>query len=289
VTVHIRPYRPDDLLALTAVQEQIEPERPLTPSELAAFLTNAHCWLICMGMEIAGYAAVVPAPGLPGDSDLQWGVIPAFSELGSDLLEFVLRELPAIGLRQTSCIVDDLESPTAQFLGAHGFTLDHEEVTLLWTPPPTFAPPVWPPGFSLNVYPLTAVIAHFRQLYEAGFSSRPWYQPYDAAELRGALAADGRSPGEIIFLEHDKGPMGCIWIQPIGPGEWQIEPLIIHPNYQGQGLGRLLLQAGLLEASAQGVSEVSITLWRTNEVAHHLYRQVGFVEDGRCFYLTYAA
>jgi ribosomal protein S18 acetylase RimI-like enzyme len=56
--------------------------------------------------------------------------------------------------------------------------------------------------------------------------------------------------------------VGCIWAQPLGLGDWQIEPVAIHPDYQRRGLGKRLLQAGLLEASAQGVSEVAIALWR---------------------------
>jgi len=286
----IRPYAADDLPRLTAVHNQIDPERLFTPAEMAAFLADAHCWLALDGREIVGYAAVMPAPSLPGDSDLHGGVLPAHRRrgIGGQLLQTVLAELTAVGLSRTSGVVDELDAPLAHFLLAHGFALDHEEVTLVWTPPPAFAPPSWPDGFALRRYPLAAALTHFRALYEAAFRPHPWYQPYETAELSQILQGDGRSPDEIVFLEHEGQPVGFIWAQPLGLGDWQIEPVVIHPEHQGRGLGKRLLQAGLLEASAQGVSEVAIALWRDNGAAYYLYQQVGFAENGRCYYLTFS-
>jgi ribosomal protein S18 acetylase RimI-like enzyme len=286
----IRPYAAADLPRLTAVHNQIDPERPFTPAEMAAFLAGAHCWLALDGREIVGYAAVTPAPGLPGDSDLHGGVLPAHRRrgIGGQLLQTVLAELTAVGLSRTSGVVDELDAPLAHFLLAHGFSQDHEEVTLVWKPPPAFTSPRWPDGSALNRYPLAAAITHFRSLYEAAFQPHRWYQPYETAELSHILQGNGRSPDEIIFLEHEGRPVGFIWAQPQGLGDWQIEPVAIHPDYQRRGWGQRLLQAGLLEASAQGVSQVTITLWRENQAAYHLYQQVGFVEDGRRYYLTFS-
>jgi mycothiol synthase len=288
MTVQIHLYQPDDLPRLTALHNQIDPERPFTPAEMAAFLHDSHCWLAQDDQNIVGYAAVTPAPGLPGDSDLRGGVLPAYRRrgIGGKLLQAALNGLTAVGLNRTSGAVDELDSPLAQFLTKQGFTLDHEEATLLWTPPPAFAPPRWPDGFALTRYPLATAVTHFRALYEASFHPHRWYQPYETAELTAILQEDGRSPDELIFLEHEGRPVGSIWAQPLGFGDWQIEPVAIHPDYQRRGLGRALLQAGLLEASAQGVSEVVIALWRDNKAAYRLYQQVGFVEDGRRYYLT---
>jgi hypothetical protein len=168
----IRPYAAADLPRLTAVHNQIDPERPFTPAEMAAFLADAHCWLALDGREHSGlrgrHARARPARR-QRPARRRFARSPAARDWGP-AAPGGIGGLTAVGLSRTSGVVDELDSPLAQFLLAHGFSQDHEEVTLVWTPPPAFAPPRWPDGFALNRYPLAAAMTHFRSLYEAAFN-----------------------------------------------------------------------------------------------------------------------
>lgn len=58
--------------------------------------------------------------------------------------------------------------------------------------------------------------------------------------------------------------------------------LAVHPGWQGQGVGRALLEA-LIEwaRAAPAVSKIELHVRAPNERARALYRAVGFVEAGR--------
>lgn len=56
--------------------------------------------------------------------------------------------------------------------------------------------------------------------------------------------------------------------------------LAVHPQFQGHGLGRLLLEDALHYAQAQGIDTVMLNTQVHNRTAQHLYRSVGFHATG---------
>jgi ribosomal-protein-alanine N-acetyltransferase len=72
--------------------------------------------------------------------------------------------------------------------------------------------------------------------------------------------------------------MGCFWSI---LDEAHITLLAIHPNYQRQGLGRLLLSALLRLAREQGIARATLEVRPSNQAALSLYQKFGFQEAGR--------
>lgn len=64
---------------------------------------------------------------------------------------------------------------------------------------------------------------------------------------------------------------GCM----VGPGieHGYLEDVIVHPNYQGKGIGKILVKTLLVEAEARGISIVTVTFEECNS---SFYKECGF-------------
>ncbi|MNP64326.1 ribosomal-protein-alanine N-acetyltransferase [compost metagenome] len=57
--------------------------------------------------------------------------------------------------------------------------------------------------------------------------------------------------------------------------------IAIHPAYQRQGIGRVLMDALLEQAAGQGVRKLSLRVLASNPGAIAFYQSCGFAEQGR--------
>lgn len=58
--------------------------------------------------------------------------------------------------------------------------------------------------------------------------------------------------------------------------------IVVYPNYQGQGLGKRLMQHGINWAQQdQRFDKIELNVRATNQRAIRLYQSLGFVEEGR--------
>ena len=86
----------------------------------------------------------------------------------------------------------------------------------------------------------------------------------------------------VLELITEKEPM----IIGVG-GFWQIleeahiNILAIHPQYQGQGLGKLLLRKLLSQAKILDLERATLEVRASNQIALALYQKFGFQEAGR--------
>lgn len=64
------------------------------------------------------------------------------------------------------------------------------------------------------------------------------------------------------------------------PDEAFVQTMAVARSHQGQGLGTVLLQELLAEASRRGQSRVLLEVRADNEPAQRLYLRHGFVKDG---------
>lgn len=71
---------------------------------------------------------------------------------------------------------------------------------------------------------------------------------------------------------------GVLWW---GGVDAELANLAVHPAWQGQGLGRALLDALLAEAELRGVRDVFLEVRESNTHAQALYQGRGFVPVGR--------
>lgn len=60
-----------------------------------------------------------------------------------------------------------------------------------------------------------------------------------------------------------------------GPGEWYLDSLAVYPQYRGQGIAHLLLQAVVERAQKAGLC-AGLLVDKGNPKAERLYRSIGF-------------
>ena len=104
-----------------------------------------------------------------------------------------------------------------------------------------------------RAYPFPWSEAVFKSCLKIGYCCR-------VGEIRGEIVAYG--------------------ILSIGAGEAHVMNLCVAPEWQGQGLGREMLEHLLETAQREGVSTVFLEVRPSNTRALALYRKLGFVEIG---------
>jgi [ribosomal protein S18]-alanine N-acetyltransferase len=102
---------------------------------------------------------------------------------------------------------------------------------------------------------------------------QPWSTNAYAHELSRQTAfcwvaeVDGRLAGSLTMWEV--------------VGEAEIANVAVHPGFWRQGIARALLQTALDKAAELSFTRVMLEVRASNEPAQSLYRDFGFVEDGR--------
>ncbi|GGL68837.1 GNAT family N-acetyltransferase [Halocalculus aciditolerans] len=111
---------------------------------------------------------------------------------------------------------------------------------------------------------------------------QPW--PFSAFERYlgepGFLVAEGNSTADPTAgnagAENIAGYTVCDTIPSHGRPLGHVKDLAVHPDRQGEGLGRALLERGLAVLAAQNVRSVKLEVRRSNQAALSLYRDHGF-------------
>jgi [ribosomal protein S18]-alanine N-acetyltransferase len=81
-------------------------------------------------------------------------------------------------------------------------------------------------------------------------------------------------------LEEDGAGLVGYYIAMPGVDEMHLLNVTVAPAWQGQGLGRLMLQALADHARAQGLASLWLEVRQGNQRARALYRQLGYAEVG---------
>ena len=141
---------------------------------------------------------------------------------------------------------------------------------------------------ALPVVPITAALAAgFRACLDTVARERRFLAQVEAPPLERVqqFVADGLEKDAVQFVALDgERVVGWADIFPdwahavshrghVGMG--------VHPHYRGRGLGTRLLSACLDKARAQGLTRIELEVRADNTHAIHLYRKLGFVEEGR--------
>jgi mycothiol synthase len=292
----IRPYRPADVGALSRINQRIYPENDTPCSDLASggigdrlvaeAENGGRAWVVQNGDLLAGFAYIAPTPGLKGVFDLYGGVDPQFQRqgIGSQLLDHILNEMKGTAVRQIAHCVSSLEDQAGRFLLRRGFHIDHEEWRMELDDLSGVPPAVFRPGTQTRTFPLPEAVSLFRRLYRASFSGLPWYQPYESDE---ELAAEVADPADLRFLFVGQKPVGFLWLRLSENDTAEIEPVGIVTAYQGQGFGRQLVLHALNQLVHQGINRAALGVWRSNDRAVQLYRQLGFRRTKNRFFLAF--
>jgi ribosomal protein S18 acetylase RimI-like enzyme len=97
------------------------------------------------------------------------------------------------------------------------------------------------------------------------------YSPPHGALLL-AVVPESNAVGQAL------SPAGCVALRQIADGIGEMKRLYIRPNFQGKGLGRMLVQRIVAEAQAAGYQLLRLDTLPSLERAIALYHSFGFRE-----------
>ncbi|HKV38613.1 MAG TPA: GNAT family N-acetyltransferase [Blastocatellia bacterium] len=97
-------------------------------------------------------------------------------------------------------------------------------------------------------------------------------------ELRNIRSEYGPPSGSLLVAVDDGTPAGCVALRLIEAGVCEMKRLFIKPPFRGLGLGRLLAEAIIQEASEFGYERMRLDTLPSMVKARELYRFLGFKE-----------
>lgn len=125
------------------------------------------------------------------------------------------------------------------------------------------------------------------EIYKRAYASMPNY----------AYTSDGEIEHYIQWLKKRAGDgflVARVWSRPVGfiavDDSWrtwygeevgEVHELVVDPAYQGKGVGKQLLRAGIDFLKNRGVRTIELWVGEKNDKAHDFYRREGFREDGK--------
>jgi len=139
------------------------------------------------------------------------------------------------------------------------------------------AVPALPEGFVIR--PLAGALAEagaYAALHRAAFGSEDMTEAWRRQTL---LMPEYRPDLDLVAVAPDGRLAGfCVcWLAEVAGGsEGQVEPIGVHPDFQGHGLGRALLIEGLRRLRAAGARVAHVEVDGGNDAARALYESAGF-------------
>lgn len=82
---------------------------------------------------------------------------------------------------------------------------------------------------------------------------------------------------EIFIALHNDKVIGCVFLQPRQNNEVQLRAMAVYTEWQGKGVGRLLVEALEQFALQQGSSKITL---HARKVALEFYKALGYTQYG---------
>jgi GNAT superfamily N-acetyltransferase len=130
------------------------------------------------------------------------------------------------------------------------------------------------------------------ELFEHGSLVQGKEDPGDPALYDAALTEIARGPGDVLVAEVDGEVVGVSQLivfrhlQSKGGLCAEVESVHVHPDWRGQGIGRVLMGAAIARARALGCYRVQLTSNNARPDAHRFYTALGFEASHQGFKLT---
>lgn len=136
-----------------------------------------------------------------------------------------------------------------------------------------------PPGLKIRSFTDDDAAA-WLELNAAAFAAHPEQGQVDAAQFAKLRSQSWWQPHLLRLLENTTGTgpelAGFIWLKPHAPGVMEIYVVGVHPDMQGQHLGRLLVREGIMTAVGMGAHTAILYVDAADEVAVRLYSSYDF-------------
>jgi GNAT superfamily N-acetyltransferase len=130
------------------------------------------------------------------------------------------------------------------------------------------------------------------ELFEHGSLVDGKEDPGDLAPYDAALTEITRGPGAVLVAEADGEVVGVSQLivfrhlQSKGGLCAEVESVHVHPDWRGQGIGRVLMGAAVARARALGCYRVQLTSDNARPDAHRFYAALGFEASHQGFKLS---
>lgn len=136
-------------------------------------------------------------------------------------------------------------------------------------------PPNPPDGITLRPY-TDADAEAFLAVNATAFEGHPEQGHFSATDLANRQAETWWDPSGLILAEDADGLLGFHWTKRHDGETGEVYVLGVHPRAAGQGLGGVLLEAGLNHLATGGATRVVLYVDASNTRAVALYERAGF-------------
>ncbi|MBN2716144.1 MAG: ribosomal protein S18-alanine N-acetyltransferase [Deltaproteobacteria bacterium] len=107
----------------------------------------------------------------------------------------------------------------------------------------------------------------------ADIEQRCFSAPWDRSALAHELSALSWSRTFLAVANRTTAGFVCFWTV---ADEYQVLKVAVHPQFQKQGIGRLLIEHLKMTAEEEDISVISLELRHRNSAARNLYQSCGF-------------
>ena len=284
--------------------------RPFTWDDLSSWtkLYNAAYGTADTGLELdrASMRCLLSQPGLDPERDcfiahdsgsdvglaIEWPELPvrrAVIELGVPdsasaqatapaLIEASVARAQQLAVTVVHIQVESNNEPMKLLLREFGFHPVRRYATMRWQRD-SLEQPTLPPGFTLRTFRADRDIRALTDIQNAAFGDSWGFSPNTAEQIESRVAARSTTPEGIIFVMHGRDVAAYNWtVRPAGPGGvlGRIAMTGVHPDYQGRGLSRPTVLAGMQWLNSQGVSTIELEMDSSNLSAARVYESLGF-------------
>ena len=124
--------------------------------------------------------------------------------------------------------------------------------------------------------------AKLTMIQNRAFADHWGYNPNTVEEIIYYINLGNRSPEDVVVACDGEEVIGYCWTgitrkgEASGKSKGHIYMIGTDPDYQGKGIGKRVLLAGLAHLKNKGVRVVELTVDSENKVARALYRSIGF-------------
>lgn len=219
------------------------------------------------------------------------------SEVLGGLLRAVLGSSHARASRGVTCFLFPGSPSTRRALERHQFALERH--VYLTREQPAGGPPAGPgePLKNLRWLALAEVdpidLARLLASAFAGQADARCYAPdgrldqwahYVAQLLRTPACGRYLPDASFALTAADGRLVGAVLTTAVGSRTAHLAQVVVHPEWQGRGLGRRLVEAGSAAASTLGYPIVSLLVAHSNTAALSLYTRLGFQQRSGFLY-----
>lgn len=246
----------------------------------------SHCFLLEEGGNLLGYCLVHHEEPIRR-MILEPKVVPQVEGSSSEK-ELILRALSKAEEHGPGVIhvCVPIPSPVASFLTGLGFTFARSYDDMVWDRK-ELLPVQLPDGFMVRSFkPGDAPL--LTEAQNSAFAMSWGFCPNTVDQIEYRTSMVNTSHQGISFLMDGESTAGYCWTCTVpvnGAIRGMIGMIGVVPDYQGKGISRSILVAGMESLRAQNVADIGLQVDSTNTPGVRLYTSVGFQKVGQLNWL----